>query len=270
MPNNADMKIAGHTWQMTTQSSRPILSNRYRLRAKTNVAPRSKPAKKFMYRVKNKRTRDTAISTQAKQVKVRQAGEARVAQGYKRKWKAITASKQQKDIIVPSLRHLSAVRYLTLAQISVVRRHNSVLKIVPTAEEESEGEPEYFSAPSSLLIDGRETKRRRGDVEPTQSSPAPDEGETKRLETNRRSINEHYQDEDEDVQEITSQDWLKSVIKTRPAKSFNNLPDSIILQILDTLYEQDDERLVSSVCFGLTCRRCWSIFKMRWCCLAGT
>ncbi|KAJ8060826.1 hypothetical protein OCU04_009910 [Sclerotinia nivalis] len=182
----------------------------------------------------------------------------------------MTINQQQGDNTIPTSRPLIGVRNLPLAQVSVARRHKLVIKVVPATaeEEESGGESEYFSAPSSPLVDRREMKRGRGDAESSQSSPAPDEGEPKCLETNRRLRNEQDEDEDEneDVQEITQQDWLKSVIETRPARSFNNLPDSIILQIVDTLHEQDDGKLVSSICFGLTCRRCWSVFKVRWCC----
>ncbi|CAD6446850.1 446b3973-f1b0-4cf9-a7f3-34e9008c555f [Sclerotinia trifoliorum] len=268
MPNNRDKKIPGRASQMTTQSSRSIFQDRYRLRAQAKPTSGPKHVKRFMYRIKGKKARNTAIFTHARQAKVGQAGDTRVSQGHQRKCKAIRTSQQQRDSIVPSSRQLSGVRCLTLAQISVARRRKSVIKVVPTAVEESGEESEYFSAPSSPLIDGRETKRRRGDVKPARASPAPNEGEPKCLEANRRSRNEQIENEneDEDVQEVTPQDWLKSVIKTRPARSFNDLPDSCILQILDTLYEQEDGKLVSSVCFGLTCRHYWSIFKMQWCC----
>ncbi|KAF7863014.1 hypothetical protein EAF04_007097 [Stromatinia cepivora] len=321
---------------MTTQSSCRISQGRYRLRAQAKLKPGSKRAKKFMYRVKDKKTKVAVISTHAEQVKDGTAGQCRVAQrrkhdrvatsirvlekeeeeeeeseeeegseeeeeseeeddteeeedslspiskgvkeindltlaenmtqGHKRKWKATLASQQQGQSTIPPLRTLSMVGNLPLAQVSMARRRKQVIRVMPpiAEEEESGGDSEYFSAPSSPLLDRREPKRRRGEAESARSSPAPDEGELKCLVTNRRSRNE--QDEDEEVQEITRQDWLKSVIGTRPARSFIDLPDSIILQIVDTLHEQDDGKLVSSVCFGLTCRRYWSFFKVWWCC----
>ncbi|CCD55229.1 hypothetical protein BofuT4_P156250.1 [Botrytis cinerea T4] len=123
-----------------------------------------------------------------------------------------------------------------------------------TKKQENKVQPKSFSTPSPLLPDGSVSKRQKTAAVKSQNKVNKDIDGALQVGYMYRPIPER----------VINHSSPRETSKAISAKCFADLPGLVIRQIVDTLCEQDDGKLISSICFGLTCKLHWAFFKARW------
>ncbi|KAF7901492.1 hypothetical protein EAF00_003713 [Botryotinia globosa] len=153
--------------------------------------------------------------------------------------------------------HSTPSKNTSPAHASMALEHKRKLNAMPSTaqEQESKGQANYFSHPSPTLLDGSRFKRQETAPVDSWVEVNKDVDGVLRVESISWPMPES----------VTDHLLPREIIRTKSPKSFADLPGLVIRQILDTVCEQEDGKLISSICFGLTCKLHWAFFKARWC-----
>ncbi|TGO56517.1 hypothetical protein BOTNAR_0221g00170 [Botryotinia narcissicola] len=166
-------------------------------------------------------------------------------------------SEEGESAIITAQPHSTPSKNTSPAHASMALEHKRKLNTMPSTaqEQESKGQPDYFSNPSPPLLDGSRFKRQKTAPVNSWVEVNKDIDGVLRVESISRLIPES----------VTDHLLPREIIRAKSPKSFADLPGLVIRQILDTVCEQEDGKLISSICFGLTCKLHWAFFKARWC-----
>ncbi|KAF7936674.1 uncharacterized protein EAE97_008040 [Botrytis byssoidea] len=166
-------------------------------------------------------------------------------------------SEEGESAIITAQPHSTPSKNTSPAHASMALEHKRKLNTMPSTaqEQESKGQPNYVSSPSPPLLDGSRFKRQKTAPVDSWDEVNKDIDGVPRVESTSWLIPES----------VTDHLLPREIIRTKSPKSFADLPGLIIRQILDTVCEQEDGKLLSSICFGLTCKLHWGFFKARWC-----
>ncbi|TGO84278.1 hypothetical protein BPOR_0525g00100 [Botrytis porri] len=159
--------------------------------------------------------------------------------------------------IFPAQSHSTPSKNTSPAHASMALRCKRKLDTMPSSakNQENKGQPKHSTNLSSLLLDGSGSKHQK-----TAAVDSPNEVNNKidgvlQVESMYKPI----------LEKVTNHRLSRETIRTKSAKCFADLPGLVIRQIVDTVCEQEDGKLISSICFGLTCKLHWAFFKARWC-----
>ncbi|KAF5874062.1 uncharacterized protein Bfra_004068 [Botrytis fragariae] len=159
--------------------------------------------------------------------------------------------------ILPVQSHSTPSKKTSPAHASIDLEHKWKSNAMPSIaqEHEDKGQPNYLSNISPPLLDGSRAKRQKTAAVISRDEVNKDIDVVLQVESMIRHIPE----------KVTNYGSSTENIRTKSAKSFADLPGLVIRQIVDTLCEQEDGKIISSICFGLTCKLHWAFFKARWC-----
>ncbi|TGO13854.1 hypothetical protein BTUL_0062g00280 [Botrytis tulipae] len=168
-----------------------------------------------------------------------------------------SGSEEGESAIITAQSHSTPSENTSPAHASMAPEHKRKLNAMPSTaqEQESKGQPNYFSHLSSPLLDGSRFKRQKTAPVDSWVEVNKDVDGVLRVESISWLVPES----------VTDHVLPREIIRTKSPKSFADLPGLVIRQILDTVCEQEDGKLISSICFGLTCKLHWAFFKARWC-----
>ncbi|TEY29583.1 hypothetical protein BOTCAL_0936g00030 [Botryotinia calthae] len=163
---------------------------------------------------------------------------------------------KEESTILPAHSYSIPPKNISPAKASKALENKQKLNAMPrTAEEqENKAQPKPFSNPSPLLPDSSVSKRRKTAAVKSQNKVNKDIDGALQAGYMYRPIPE----------KVINHSPPRETSKARSAKGFADLPGLVIRQIVDTLCEHDDGKLISSICFGLTCKLHWAFFKARW------
>ncbi|KAF7908896.1 hypothetical protein EAE99_011605 [Botrytis elliptica] len=170
---------------------------------------------------------------------------------------SVTEEENKEDsAILLAQSHSTPSKYTSPAHASMALEHKLKSNAMPSIaqEQENKGQPNYLSHPSPPLLDGSRSKRQKTAAVSSRNEVNKDIDGVLRVESMNRPIPE----------KVTNRRLSTEVIRTKPARFFTDLPGLLIRQIVDTVCEQEGGKLISSICFGLTCKLHWAFFKARW------
>lgn len=167
-----------------------------------------------------------------------------------------SGSEEGESAIITAQSHSTPSKDTSPAHASMALEHKRKSNAMSSTaqEQESKGQPNHFSNPSPPLLDGSRFKRQKTAPVDSWVEVNKDVDGVLRVESMSWLIPES----------VTDHLFPREIIRTKSPKSFADLPGLVIRQIVDTVCEQEDGKLVSSICFGLTCKLHWAFFKARW------
>ncbi|TGO35314.1 hypothetical protein BHYA_0162g00020 [Botrytis hyacinthi] len=168
-----------------------------------------------------------------------------------------SGSEEGESALVTAQSHSTPSKNASPAHTSIALEHERKLNAMQSTvqEQESKGQPNYFSHPSPPLLDGSRFERQKTAPVDSWVEVNKDVNGVLRVESISWPVPES----------VTDHILPREIISTKSPKSFADLPGLVIRQIVDTVCEQEDGKLISSICFGLTCKLHWAFFKARWC-----
>ena len=163
---------------------------------------------------------------------------------------------KEESTVLPAHSYSIPPKNMSSAKASKALENKQKLNAVSrtTKKQENKAQPKSFSTPSPLLPDGSVSKRQKTAAVKSQNKVNKDIDGALQVGYMYRPIPER----------VINHSSPRETSKAISAKCFADLPGLVIRQIVDTLCEQDDGKLISSICFGLTCKLHWDFFKARW------
>ncbi|KAI9640128.1 hypothetical protein NHQ30_011530 [Ciborinia camelliae] len=179
------------------------------------------------------------------------------------------------------------IKDLPVSEDSIPRGRKRGRKVVPKKieQEVNEGESENLSAPPTPLLDGRdgrEPKRRRTgrrsrkevgeEVQEASRTVSPVQLKHQVVISygGFRAVEVEFIDGSAKISRPAPKGIMiyatdKDIKRIRPIFDFGDLAKKLVRKIFDLLHEGDNPKPISSVCFGLTSRDHWELFKQKWC-----